>query len=423
MHGLPLFNAKGNLAFFTLNEALRFTGPGPDKPIHNIPAGVTLSKLAISDFGDSPDITDQAEFERRLGASAPYGGTFASLAAKWWSERDPKRFKDADEARGSLPPSLIGQGERTQPNWLNDFLLNPTPVRRIVLLRMPKFNMSDDEAKTLVKYFAAVTRQTNPGIGLAVPFDHIASRQDDYWRDMNKQYIARLKKDNLLEARLKSYGPVFKQVRSQFEPVFDKKIEQIDQSVKKATADREELEKQRDKLKESKDEKDKAKLTDLNIQINIAEGYLKDMAVEKKKIEIAKRELEESNQEKAWIESDAYAADAYRLLTSRDLCGKCHQIGTTPAKSASATDKQGPPLDLASKRLRPDWIERWVDNPQRFVHYPSMMPSYFVTNQSKYQELLAGQAPVQIHALSDVLLNYPRIWSLPINRVHNPDLK
>ena len=37
-------------------------------------------------------------------------------------------------------------------------LLNPQPVRKMAVLRMPKFNMSPDEARTLVDYFAAVER-------------------------------------------------------------------------------------------------------------------------------------------------------------------------------------------------------------------------------------------------------------------------
>jgi hypothetical protein len=49
----------------------------------------------------------------------------------------------------------VGQGRKTQDKWLHDFLLDPTIIRPAVLLRMPKFNMSSDEAETLVQFFAA----------------------------------------------------------------------------------------------------------------------------------------------------------------------------------------------------------------------------------------------------------------------------
>jgi hypothetical protein len=49
----------------------------------------------------------------------------------------------------------VGEGRKVQPAWLHDFLLDPVPIRPAVVLRMPKFNMSTDEASKLVDYFAA----------------------------------------------------------------------------------------------------------------------------------------------------------------------------------------------------------------------------------------------------------------------------
>ena len=59
------------------------------------------------------------------------------------------------EAWSWLPPPLIGEGKKVQSNWLYEFLLDPYPIRPAVVLRMPKFNMSKDEARKLVNYFAA----------------------------------------------------------------------------------------------------------------------------------------------------------------------------------------------------------------------------------------------------------------------------
>ena len=417
----------------TLNEALRFVGK--DKKVVNIPAGSSLMNLPIEDFGGVPAaLKTQDDFNRRFASEAPYGGAFASLMTPWLMAKDKARFPADADARGSLPPSLIGQGERTQPDWLYNFLLNPQPVRRLSILRMPKFNMSKEEAKMLVDYFAAVTRKTNPGIGLPYPHEVIASRDDLYWRTKTTEYVAQLKSmkeidkngkeiGTLFEARIKNYEPIWERIRKETEPVLQAKLGGLDAAIKKKNAYRDALQAKFDKIKDSKDPKDDAQKTKLTADLSGANTALAALADEKTKTDQALADLDEKTQRKLWETQDAYAADAYRMLTSRELCAKCHQIGSVVASASDPTAKQGPPLDLAFARLRPDWIERWVDKPQRFVPYQSLMPAYFNKNESKYQELYTGPAHTQIQALRDVLMNYPRLANMPINRIHSPDRK
>ena len=78
----------------------------------------------------------------------------------------------------SGPPSLIGQGERTQTAWLTHFLLDPQPIRKMAVLRMPRFNMSPDEAQALAAYFAAVSRLENTGTEIDFPTEVIPQQQD-----------------------------------------------------------------------------------------------------------------------------------------------------------------------------------------------------------------------------------------------------
>src|SRR5439155_23109580 len=79
----------------------------------------------------------------------------------------------------------------------------------------------------------------------------------------------------------------------------------------------------------------------------------------------------------AWIEKDAYAADAYRLLANYNTpCLSCHAIGNIPPKQA-----QGPPLDLTWERLRPEWTLRWIANPERMISYPTPTPQNFPANK------------------------------------------
>jgi hypothetical protein len=61
------------------------------------------------------------------------------------------------EAWGWVPPPLVHEGAVVEPSWLYSYLLNPTPIRPAVVLRMPSYSLSTKEASQLVDYFAAVS--------------------------------------------------------------------------------------------------------------------------------------------------------------------------------------------------------------------------------------------------------------------------
>jgi mono/diheme cytochrome c family protein len=56
---------------------------------------------------------------------------------------------------GSLAPDLSYEGSRAQRQWMIDFLKNPQTLRPTLVLRMPQFNMTDQEASILADYMAA----------------------------------------------------------------------------------------------------------------------------------------------------------------------------------------------------------------------------------------------------------------------------
>jgi mono/diheme cytochrome c family protein len=53
---------------------------------------------------------------------------------------------------GTLAPDLSYEGSRAQRQWLIGFLKNPQTLRPTLVLRMPQFNMTDQEAATLADY-------------------------------------------------------------------------------------------------------------------------------------------------------------------------------------------------------------------------------------------------------------------------------
>ncbi len=61
------------------------------------------------------------------------------------------------EAWGWLPPPLMAEGDKVQTDWLHGFLMDPFAIRPAVVMRMPNFHMSSDEAAKLVDYFAAAS--------------------------------------------------------------------------------------------------------------------------------------------------------------------------------------------------------------------------------------------------------------------------
>jgi hypothetical protein len=71
-------------------------------------------------------------------------------------EKQSNPNANGTESWSWVPPPLVGEGSKVQPDWLHNFLLDPYQIRPAVFLRMPKFNMSPDEATKLVNYFAAV---------------------------------------------------------------------------------------------------------------------------------------------------------------------------------------------------------------------------------------------------------------------------
>jgi cbb3-type cytochrome oxidase cytochrome c subunit len=397
--------------------------------VKNIPAGTQLS-LSASDFLANPSqVKTQADFDAAFTASAPYGGAFADLMIPYLNKKDAKAYDivngDSVAGRAALPPMLIGQGEKTQSAWLRDFLLNPGEVRRMTILRMPKFNMSADEAQALVDYFAGVTRQTNPGIGLSYPFETIASRQDfssDYWTNRTAAYVAHLKntkakdkdgnelKTTVFAARLASYRPLWKRVQQDNQPALENERKKIESLIEQTTATTAAKEKAMQSAKDKDKEALKKEVDELKLS-------LASFADERDRVSKAIADLDVTAQERAWIDRDAYATDAYRMLMSRDLCTKCHQIGGIKAGEQT---KQGPPLDQVADRLRPEWIVGWVAKPQRFVP-ASLMTQYFKHDKLEHQALYADTSLAQIHALRDVLLNYRRVAAMPVNRNHNPD--
>jgi cytochrome c2 len=187
----------------------------------------------------------------------------------------------AQEAWGWLPPPLIGEGRKVQTGWLHSFLLDPHMIRPATVLRMPKFNMSSQEAETLANYFAAVE-------GATYPYEFDSRTRSSYLEVMEDQHPGRLR-------------------------------------------------------------------------------------------------------------------DALNIVTDNNYCVKCHLVGDfSPGGDPKAL---APQLERVHQRLRPEYVQKWVANPKRFLPYTGM-PVNIPHNMPVSQDLYEGTSEEQLGGVVDLLMNF-----------------
>ena len=95
------------------------------------------------------------------------------------------------ETPEQLPPKLLTEGARVNPEWLRRFLSNPSlsdsdtnrnGVRPYLRVRMPTFSFSDNELRKLVRFFEALSQQPMPYIPEPVPL--LTAKETDMARSL-----------------------------------------------------------------------------------------------------------------------------------------------------------------------------------------------------------------------------------------------
>jgi cbb3-type cytochrome oxidase cytochrome c subunit len=221
-----------------------------------------------------------------------YPGRGGDLAKYLYSRVIAEEHKTNAAAKGSeawgwLPPQLSSEGEKVQTDWLHDFLMDPIRIRPAVVLRMPNFRMSSDEASKLVDYFAAKSNAE-------FPYEYNVRRRGGYLAQLEQAH------PNLLN-------------------------------------------------------------------------------------------------------------DAMNIVTDGNYCVKCHTVGDyQPAGDVLAL---GPDLSEVYRRLRPEYVRRWVANPQRILPYTGMPVNipYAPTPPlfgGVSQDLFPGPSVAQLDGLVDLLMNF-----------------
>ncbi len=134
--------------------------------------------ITLGDKGDRdklllPPNRIELKAKKLLEQTAGRGGAFS----EWLVDGSVKGVLgpkvERSVAREMAPPTLFQEGIKVQTPWLYAFLKNPDRLRYTTVLRMPQFNMSNDEAEKLANYFAAVD-------SAAFPYQEIPQREPPY---------------------------------------------------------------------------------------------------------------------------------------------------------------------------------------------------------------------------------------------------
>ncbi len=120
-------------------------------------------------------------------AHPAWGGTLARYlyprAIAKAKETNPQ--VKGSEAWSWLPPPLMDEGKKVQTDWLHDFLMDPTEIRPAVIMRMPNFHMSSEDAAKLVDYFAAIS-------GAEYPYQYKTRQRASYLASLEADQPERL---------------------------------------------------------------------------------------------------------------------------------------------------------------------------------------------------------------------------------------
>ncbi len=102
--------------------------------------------------------------------------------------------------------------------------------------------------------------------------------------------------------------------------------------------------------------------------------------------------------------------EAAKKLVSKDYfnCFSCHQQGEK--KPEGPVEGWAPDLTLARQRLNPNWILKWLKDPQK-VQPGTKMPSFYPGGPD---DILGGKEDLQIEALRDYLMSIGRGAAAPV---------
>lgn len=242
------------------------------------------------------------------------------------------------------PPLLWGEGAKIQNDWLYKFLNNVEMLRPWLHVRMPSFYLSTEDATRIVEYFAGLSQYES-----TVLHDELLPVAK-YIQQVHSGKVVGATPPWFVNDRfeeqadwLKSYALRHKQAR-----VYD-----FDDTLAETAADRVD-----------------ALSAGFDTAVSRAD-FLRDV------FDIPY----------PFTDSDKHAIGEERFRLGEAFfydqrCLACHVAGD-PSVPGTTTEIKAPNFALASKRLRYDWIVKWLQNPQA-IQPGANMPQIFQDGGSAY---------------------------------------
>ncbi len=97
--------------------------------------------------------------------------------------------------------------------------------------------------------------------------------------------------------------------------------------------------------------------------------------------------------------NDSFLQAGKKLMSKEFFdCWSCHQQGGK--KPDKPKEEWAPDLLISSRRLKPEWVVRWVSDPQKLIP-GTKMPTFFEDAESGPDEILGGDEKKQIAAIAE----------------------
>lgn len=317
------------------------------------PADETIS---LQLWEPAPDASADAE-ETKVGAILnierkniikripPFGGGIFESLAKWYEQKESKGLT---EVMPLLPPVLLTEGDKVRAPWTFGFLKEPYTIRPIVKIHMPNFGLTDEEAKAISVFF---------------PQRHIRS------------YARRLAVDTRQQLRISQA-----ELASQAKLGGVEKVMAIENGVWPPADVFERLQ---------------AFTKEKNIKIAAPPDLLEYV-----------REREDVYRTTVEAANGKYWDGAWDISLRADAgnCFSCHYRGAE--KPTGVPDSWAPDLSRVRERLRPDWVHRWLIDPQ------AISPGTKMPTPGNFEKILPGTRDEQLRAVKDLLMNWEYLTRL-----------
>lgn len=246
----------------------------------------------------------------------------------------------------NAPPWLRGEGSKVQYYWLFGFLHNVETLRPWLKVRMPTFSLSDDETRTLVEYFAAISQYESRTLR-----DHIEAIDD---------YLAKA------QAALEEQGPDAAPDAGQW---FTSDALRDTASYLAAYAVQNRLVTRYD-------------VDPNNDMEDLEEAYATVLDKVRFTADLFDVPFPFADKPRPLVNEERFALG--EKLFYELQCLACHVFGD-PNMEGSNRNPSAPNLNLTHKRLRQEWTHQWLQEPPA-MQPGTKMPQWFPGGDSAFSD-------------------------------------